>query len=298
MLFSNFLFTGFLLTVLSVPTHSAFAQEFTPNETTNQSPEAVGQYFLASANSQELPAVVSESGSGRQEVIRGSVLLEADGTYMWRTLYRYTEGGSVSDSESSGRGSYTQQGTSIIFSVEVGDDRFEGTLDGNTLTIQADVPMVYRKIFAQVGNRVPPGVDETSRGPIQAFTVPDQGGGEPPPPPPSPPPNSSTFTLSLAPGYLPKSFDELCDSSTLIVEAYVQSILAPRQNVRYPSGMQLRQERSRPIFMYLETDAILLVSQVLKGPEAIREVVISQKGGVLGQYTELPNPDEAGSSSP
>ena len=64
MLFSKFLFTGFLLTALSILTLSAFAQEFTPNETANLRPEAVGQYFLASANSQELPAVVSESGSG------------------------------------------------------------------------------------------------------------------------------------------------------------------------------------------------------------------------------------------
>ncbi len=48
MLFSRFLFTGFLLTALSVPTPSAFAQEVTPNETASQRPEAVGEYFLAS----------------------------------------------------------------------------------------------------------------------------------------------------------------------------------------------------------------------------------------------------------
>jgi hypothetical protein len=40
--------------------------------------------------------------------------------------------------------------------------------------------------------------------------------------------------------------------------------------------------------MYLETDAVLLVRRVLKGPESTRQVVISQKGGVVGQYRELP----------
>ncbi len=242
-------------------------------ENAGQRLEAVGQYVLVSANSQDLPAVVSENGSVRQEVLGGSVLLEPDGTSIWRTLHRYTESGRVSNSESSGRGSYSQQGTSIIFLFDADAVGLEGTLDGNTLTIQADVPMVYRKSF---------GADETSRRP----TTDPSGGGPPPPPPPT---NRSTFTLSLDPGYLPGSFEELCDSSILIVEAHVQSILAPRQNLRYPSGVQLRQERSRPIFLYLETDAILVVDRVLKGPESIRQVVISQKGGVVGRYTELPN---------
>ena len=115
------------------------------HETASQRPEAVGEYFLASANGQELPAVVSESGSRRQEVIGGSVLLEADGTCIWRTLYRFTERGRVSVSESSGRGSYSQRGTSIIFLFERDASRLAGTLDGDTLTIQVDVPMVYRK---------------------------------------------------------------------------------------------------------------------------------------------------------
>ncbi len=287
MLFSSFLFIGFLLTTLTILTQSAFAQVSTQNETASQIPEAVGAYFLTRANSRELPAVVSESGAGRQEVIGGAVRLEADGSYIWSTRYRDTVGGRVRESESSGRGTYSQRGTSIIFLVEVGDDRFEGTLEGNTLTIQADVLMVYRKIFAQVGSRVPSGSHETSRRPPQASTVPDQSGREPPPPPASPT-NRVTFTLSLAPGNVPGSFEELCDSSILIVEAYVQSILAPRQNVRYPPSVQLLQERSFPIFRYLETDAILRVSQVLKGPESIRQVVVSQKGGVVGPYAELP----------
>ena len=204
-------------------------------EIASQDPEAIGEYILVRANAQDLPAVVSESGSSKQEVIGGSIRLEADGTSIWRTVYRYTESGRVNASESSGRGSYSQEGTRVIFSFDGDASQGEGTLDGNTLTIQADVALVYRKIFAQ---------DETSRAPTRAFTAPDQRGGGPPPPPP--PPNRSTFTLSIDPGYRPRSFDELCDSSLLIVEAHVQSILAPRQNLRYPSGLQLREERSRP----------------------------------------------------
>ena len=268
MSFSRFVFTSFLLTALSVPVHSVFAQE--PIET---GPEAVGEYLLIRANAQELPALVSRSGTRRQEVIGGSVRLEADGTHVWVTRYRYTDGAVVNVSESSGRGSYSQEGASITILFEAGGC-CEGILDGNTLTIQIDVPMVYRKIFGQV--------------PTEAFSVPNRGGENLPLPPPAPPANRATFALSITPDYLPGSLQELCDSSTLIVEAHVQAILVPRQNLDYPPGTELVQERSRPIFRYLETDAILVVRQVLKGPESIRQVVISQKGGVLGRYTELP----------
>ena len=85
------------------------------------------------------------------------------------------------------------------------------------------------------------------------------------PPAPYPPPNATaTFFLDLPPGYEPKSSEQLCDSSTLIVDAYVQSVLPPRQNGRR-----------------LETDAIVLVNQVLKGSDSIQQVVISQRGGYL-----------------
>ena len=90
MSFSNLLFTGFLLTALPIQTHSAFSQRLTPNEQGRQIPEAVGEYLLTSANSRELPAVVSETAASKQEVIGGTVFLEADGTYVWSTRYRYT----------------------------------------------------------------------------------------------------------------------------------------------------------------------------------------------------------------
>ena len=52
----------------------------------------------------------------------------------------------------------------------------------------------------------------------------------------------------------------------------MQSVLAPTENLRY-----------------FETDSVLSVDRVLKGPESIRQVVISQKGGVLGQFRQLPH---------
>jgi hypothetical protein len=181
---------------------------------------------------------------------------------MWRTVYRYTGGDGFEDRESSGRGKYSQEGTRVIFFSEADTPLFEGNLEGNTLTIQVDVSMVYRKIFSQ---------GAISRGPAPSATVP-RGSGLAPPPPPPPTVGGVSFGLSLALGYVPLSFEELCESSLLIVEARVQSTLAPTENLRF-----------------LETDAILSLDQVFKGPESIRQIVISQKGGVLGQFTQLPH---------
>ena len=180
---------------------------------------------------------------------------------MWRTLYRYTGGGGFEDSESSGGGNYSQEGSRISFLSEADAPIFEGTLEGNTLTIQADVALVYRKIFRQ---------GEISQGSVEPFTAPRGVGPAPPPPPPI---GGMTFGLSLNLGDVPGSFVELCESSELIVEAHVQSILAPTENLRF-----------------LETDAILSVDRVLKGLDSVRQVVISQKGGVVGQFRQLPYP--------
>ncbi len=113
--------------------------------TPGQEEEVSGEYILMRANGKDLPTVVSESPSYRQEVTGGSIVLEATGTFSWRTDYRYTQDGRVETSESSGRGTYSRQGATIIFSFENDDLRVPATLDGNTITMQVDVEMVYRK---------------------------------------------------------------------------------------------------------------------------------------------------------
>ena len=80
--------------------------------------------------------------------------------------------------------------------------------------------MVYRKTF---------GAGEISRGSAQPLTVLPGAGPEPPPPPP---PTGITSGLSFALDDVPGSFEELCDSSVLIVEAHVQSVSAPTENLR------------------------------------------------------------------
>ncbi len=242
-----------------------------------QRPDVAGNYRLVSANGQALPAVVSENGSTRQEVVGGSVRLAADGTFVWETLYRYSARGGARESQSRGRGDYVLRGESLFLSFAGDASRREVTLDGDTLTIPADVPMVYRKVDGREetprrstppstapSRRTPPFIQRPSSQPPASLPA-----GEPPPPASG---AGVTWGLSLPLGDVPPTFQDLCDASELIVEAHVQSVLAPTENLRY-----------------LETDSILSVDQVLKGPGSIQQVVISQKGGALDGFTQRPH---------
>jgi hypothetical protein len=88
-----------------------------------------------------------------------------------------------------------------------------------------------------------------------------------------PPATGTTFFSVLqAPGQ-PESVKELCESATVIVDGIVQTTLAPRVLV---SGKRL------------ETDVVIQVNRVLKGPSNLSQLVITQRGGVLGGYVEQP----------
>jgi hypothetical protein len=100
---------------------------------------------LVTAKGQNLPAVVSENPSTgfKQEVTAGFIELRADQTCSWSTDYRYTESGQTRVSPSSGDGTYTVNGSSVLMTY--GRDQLAGTLAGNTLTVRADVELVYRR---------------------------------------------------------------------------------------------------------------------------------------------------------
>jgi hypothetical protein len=89
--------------------------------------------------------------------------------------------------------------------------------------------------------------------------------------PPYPPAaGEAKFIADLAPGPRPASLQELCAASLLVADAHIQSV--------YPASV---------IGRHLETDSVLLISQLFKGREDHREVVVSQMGGVLGAFREL-----------
>lgn len=85
---------------------------------------------------------------------------------------------------------------------------------------------------------------------------------------------TSNFSLYLRPAAMPQSLQNLCDKSLVVVDAQVQSTFLPRI-----------------VGEMLETDVVLGVNQVLKGPASIRtakQIVVTQIGGKYGQFTQIP----------
>jgi hypothetical protein len=106
-----------------------------------------GVYDLISAAGRDLPAVVSENSTTghKQEIIGGSVTLRENRTFHWTTRYRYTEGSKVTISESSGGGDYKVEGDDITLSEQPGSSKLTGKLKGRSLSLKADVELVYKK---------------------------------------------------------------------------------------------------------------------------------------------------------
>jgi hypothetical protein len=110
-------------------------------------PQIAGRYVLETANGSDLPAAVAENRDRgyRQEVASGWMVLGADLTFTWRTVYRTTENGSVRTNESGGKGRYNLNGKAVSLTPDGTSAALEGTLSRGTLTVQADVKLVYRK---------------------------------------------------------------------------------------------------------------------------------------------------------
>jgi predicted small secreted protein len=110
-------------------------------------PQIAGRYVLQTAGGKTLPAVVAENNATgyRQEVTGGWMALEADRTFTWRTAYRTTQQGGVTTSESAGKGRYSVTGDVLLLTPEGSSASLNGVLTNRTLTIQADVKLVYRR---------------------------------------------------------------------------------------------------------------------------------------------------------
>ena len=109
--------------------------------------QIAGRYMLQSANGKDLPAVVAENKetSYRLEVTRGWMQLGVNRTFVWRTAYRITEKGAVRTTESGGNGSYDVSGNVLSLKPEGSSSALEGHVSNNTLVVQADVKLVYRR---------------------------------------------------------------------------------------------------------------------------------------------------------
>lgn len=109
----------------------AACSQFTGADTTDQ----VGTYNISSINGTALPfTLTADTASVTQEVVEGSVTLNADRTFLDHTTFRNTSGGTASNSEFVVQGRYLRSGNNVTFQGNDGS-YYVGQLDGTTLTI-------------------------------------------------------------------------------------------------------------------------------------------------------------------
>jgi hypothetical protein len=90
---------------------------------------------------------------------------------------------------------------------------------------------------------------------------------------PWPPAKGTAYVhLTPPPGYLAGSLQELCKTSVLIVDGTATTVLPAREI----------SPRT------LETDVVFSITRVLKGPQNTSNVVVAQRGGTIGQFTQQP----------
>lgn len=124
-------------------------------------PSVAGAYKLAQVDSTELPVLVKEDASCREEVTEATLTLAADNTWKFEAKVRATCGTEVTEKTETEDGKYTVTAAGIDFEpdeeveeVDEDPDEFEiddlatGTIKENVLTVKLDEEtkvLVFRK---------------------------------------------------------------------------------------------------------------------------------------------------------
>ena len=107
--------------------------------------DLVGTYSLQSVNAMPLPFVLAHVGSTKVEVLDDLLMLASSSNYSSVGHKRYTTNGVVTEVAPVDAGTFTRRGAALMMqSLLVG--RWEGTVDGNTLTlVQSGYTLVYKR---------------------------------------------------------------------------------------------------------------------------------------------------------
>jgi len=104
-------------------------------------PVPIARYDLVRVNGLPLPYVRLQTGTVKEEVLGGRIDLFATNTYVDIATFRTAEGNLVQKFDVTLQGPYTMEGTTLTFTViseedQTGDDKYTGTIVGDTLVVQ------------------------------------------------------------------------------------------------------------------------------------------------------------------
>jgi hypothetical protein len=105
-----------------------------------------GEYTLRTVNGAPLPYTLSESATGKTELLRDAITLYQGGTFARTRQTRLTSNGQATNESESDTGSYMLLGTSITLRSNATGQNTLATISGNAMTVvTAGVTSVYSK---------------------------------------------------------------------------------------------------------------------------------------------------------
>lgn len=106
----------------------------------------VGVWNLQSINGVPLPFVLAQTGADKDELTSDVLTVAPGGTFTEIGTYRITRNAQVSTASESASGTYTLNGTAVVFRWNEGGGVGTGSVSSNSLTVaDAGVAFVFRK---------------------------------------------------------------------------------------------------------------------------------------------------------
>jgi hypothetical protein len=94
-----------------------------------------GTWTLQTVNGTALPFTLAEFGEDKVELLSETVVATSSGTFTQSGVIRLTTAGSVTTEPYNDSGTYTLQGSTIIFTFESDDSSGSGNVDDDVVTV-------------------------------------------------------------------------------------------------------------------------------------------------------------------
>src|SRR5512143_2292415 len=115
-----------------------------PSQPTSAS--VAGTWNLQTINGTALPYVITQSDTTKVELVSDVVTAVATGSYTEITQVRTTVGGQVMNESFPDAGSFTLNGTAVVFQSNSDGSQTTGSVSGNTFTLAGDgFAYVYKR---------------------------------------------------------------------------------------------------------------------------------------------------------
>jgi hypothetical protein len=99
-----------------------------------------GNFTLRTIGGGNLPAIIAQDATGKIEITAGNLNFNTDKTWSGSLTARVTiTGGGVTTQTSPGNGTYTMNGSAIVFHDVTDGSDYTGTISGNTLNANMDL---------------------------------------------------------------------------------------------------------------------------------------------------------------